>query len=186
MSRFIIEQTPLPGLTRLERMPIADSRGFLTRIFCGEELVEAGWNGAVAQINHTRTERKGVVRGVHFQHPPHAETKIVTCLQGSIFDVAVDLRADSSTLMRWHAEVLSAENNRSLLIPPGFAHGFQTLSEDCDLLYLHSVAHAPESEDGIHPEDAEIDIDWPLPITELSSRDAHHPSLSTDFKGLNL
>ncbi len=186
MSRFIIEQTPLPGLTRLERMPIADSRGFLTRIFCGEEFVEAGWNGAVAQINHTRTERKGVVRGMHFQHPPHAETKIVTCLQGSIFDVAVDLRADSSTLMRWHAEVLSAENNRSLLIPPGFAHGFQTLSEDCDLLYLHSVAHMPEAEDGIHPEDAAIAIDWPLPISELSSRDTHHPSLSTNFKGLIL
>lgn len=186
MSRFTIEEMPLPGLTRLERMPIGDSRGFLTRIFCSGELVEAGWNGAVAQINHTRTERKGTLRGMHFQHPPHAETKIVTCLQGSIFDVAVDLRAGSSTLLHWHAEILSAENNRSLLIPPGFAHGFQTLSENCDLLYLHSVAYTPESEDGIHPEDPVISVDWPHPIAELSSRDARHPALATDFRGLKL
>ena len=184
MSRFAIEQTPLPGLTRLERMPIGDSRGFLTRIFCHEELGQAGWDGVIAQINHTRTEKKGVVRGLHFQHPPYAETKIVTCLQGIIFDVAVDLRAGSSTLMRWHAEILSADNNRSLLIPPGFAHGFQTLSEDCDLLYLHSVAYAPEAEDGIHPEDVAIAIEWPDPITELSERDAHHPFLPEDFRGL--
>ena len=115
---------------------MGDARGFLSRLFCAEELRAAGWTGPIAQINHTHTARKGTVRGMHFQYPPHAEMKLVSCLRGEVWDVAVDIRAGSQTFLRWHAEILSADNGRALLIPQGFAHGFQALTRRCrtDLL----------------------------------------------------
>ena len=105
------------------------------------------------QINHTLTGRRGTVRGMHYQRPPHAETKFISCLRGEVFDVAVDLRHDSPTFLRWHAEVLSAENHRTLVVPEGFAHGFQTLAEDCELLYLHTAAFAADSEGALNAND---------------------------------
>ena len=129
---------------------------------------------------------QGAVRGMHFQRPPHAEMKLVTCLHGVIWDVAVDLRAGSSTFLKWHAEELSAENRRALLIPEGFAHGFQALTDNCELLYLHSAPYAREAEAGLNPGDPMLSVVWPLAIAELSSRDAQHPMLNESFAGVVL
>lgn len=182
MSQFTITDTSLVGVKVIRRTVIADRRGFLSRVFSVAELTAAGWRKPVVQINHTRTIRRGTVRGMHFQRAPNADMKLVTCLRGAVWDVAVDLRGSSTTLLGWHAEELSAENRMALLIPEGVAHGFQALSDDCELLYLHSVAYAPESDAGVNPSDPAISIRWPLPITEMSDRDQAHPMLS-NYRG---
>lgn len=162
----------------IQRKPIEDSRGFFARFFCADEFQKAGFTRSIAQINHTLTRKKGAVRGLHFQRPPHAESKVVSCLKGDIFDVAIDLRKGSSTFLRWHGEVLSAENRKSLLIPEGFAHGFQTLTDDCELVYLHSTSFHPETEGALNVRDPKLAIAWPLTMTELSERDRAHAFIS--------
>jgi len=127
MSRLAIQATPIAGLKIIQRTTISDTRGFLSRIFCADELASAGWVWPIAQINHTLTKIPGTVRGMHFQFPPRAEAKLVSCIRGAVWDVAVDIRRGSPTYLNWPAEELSAANQRALLIPPGFAHGFQTL-----------------------------------------------------------
>jgi len=184
MSRFTIVPTPLEGLVCVQRLKLEDSRGFFSRFFCAEELLDVGFQDPVAQINHTLTRRRGSVRGLHFQYPPHGEDKLVSCIRGEVFDVAVDLRKDSSTFLRWHAERLSADNVRSLLIPKGFAHGFQALSDDAELIYLHSRAYTPGAEGGLNVLDPMLAIDWPLQFADISDRDAKHPGLSSDFGGI--
>lgn len=184
MSRLQYSDTTLPGLRLIQRHRIGDHRGFLDRLFCDEELTAAGWVRPIAQINHTYTHQKGTVRGLHFQYPPHAEMKLVTCLRGVVWDVAVDLRPDSPTFLSWHAEELSRENQRALLIPEGFAHGFQTLTPDVEMLYCHTGSYAPDAEGGLHPEDTRLSINWPQPITELSERDASHPAVTDKFEGV--
>jgi dTDP-4-dehydrorhamnose 3,5-epimerase len=177
MNRFQIIDTALDGLKVIQRVPIEDSRGFISRIFCASELAQAGWQKPIAQINHTFTRVRGTVRGLHFQRSPYAEMKLVTCLRGAVWDVVVDLRAGSPSFLRWHAEELSATNNRALLVPERFAHGFQTLTSDCELLYLHSAPHVPESEAGINPREPRVAIPWPLPVADLSPRDVSQPML---------
>ncbi len=184
MSRFTIDDCPLAGLKTIVRHPVGDSRGFLSRLFCAEALGQAGWHRPIAQINHTYTARKGVVRGMHYQCPPHAEMKLVSCLRGEIWDVAVDIRSDSPTFLHWHAERLSATNGKALLIPEGFAHGFQALSDDVELLYCHSAAYSAEAEAGLSPVDPRLHINWPLEIAELSSRDARHEPINACFTGI--
>jgi dTDP-4-dehydrorhamnose 3,5-epimerase len=186
VNRFDIRDTPLAGLKVVTRQRLGDSRGFLERMFCAEELASAGWQRPVAQINHTFTARKGTVRGMHFQRQPHAETKLVNCIAGEVWDVAIDLRAGSPTFLQWHAECLSASNGKALLIPEGFAHGFQTLSDDAHMIYCHSAAYTSAYEGGLHPGDTRLAITWPLPITELSARDAAHILLTPDFEGVRL
>jgi dTDP-4-dehydrorhamnose 3,5-epimerase len=186
MSRFDFIQTPLSGLTLVQRRVIEDERGFLSRFYCAEEFAAAGFEFPITQINHTLTRKKGAVRGLHFQYPPHAEIKLVSCLHGEIFDVAVDLRHDSPTFLQWHGVVLSAQNRQSLLIPKGFAHGFQTLSEDCELIYLHTAAYSPESEGALNVTDPKFDIAWPLAITEISARDRNHKMIEQNFQGMNI
>lgn len=184
-ARFDFILTPLAGLTVIRRKPIEDERGFFERVFCAEELREAAdLEKPIVQINHSLTRRKGAVRGMHFQYPPHAETKIVTCLKGEIFDVAVDIRADSPTFLLWYGEVLSAKNHKSLLIPEGFAHGFQALRDDCELLYLHSGRYVPESEGGLRWDDPRIGIVWRLGAVDLSERDTRFPFLTDSFRGM--
>ncbi len=185
-QRFKFIATPLAGLYRVEYKPIIDHRGFLNRFFCAEEFKEIGLDRPISQMNHTLTREKGSVRGMHFQHPPHAETKIVTCLQGEIFDVAVDLRKNSPTFLEWHAEILNADAPSSLYIPEGFAHGFQTLGEDCKLLYLHSESYTPEFEGALNALDPKLSIKWPLEISERSERDQNHPFLNEGFQGVKI
>ena len=186
MSRLTFHPTPLAGLVVVERMPITDERGCLERLFCANEFAAQKVRLPVVQANRTVTACKGTVRGMHFQYPPHTDAKLVSCLAGKIFDVAVDLRRGSPTFLRWHAEELSSENHKSLLIPAGFAHGLQTLEDDCELLYFHGAAYAADAEGGIHPADPKIGIRWPLPIGEMSVRDRGHPAVTDDFKGLTL
>jgi len=126
------------------------------------------------------------VRGLHFQHTPYAEMKLVSCLRGEVWDVAVDLRKNSPTFLRWHAEKLSLENCRALLIPEGFAHGFQTLTDDCELIYLHSAAYTQEAEAGVRPNDLYIGISWPLDLFEISKRDSEHLLINDQFTGIEL
>lgn len=183
-TRFEIFDTPLTDLCVLQRKPVGDSRGYLERLFCAEELQALASGRHIAQINHTLTASHGTVRGMHFQRPPHAEIKFVSCLRGEVFDVAVDLRHNSPTFLRWHAEVLSADNHKSLVIPEGFAHGFQTLTDDCEMLYFHTAAYRPGAEGGLNAQDPRLAIQWPLPVSVLSPRDAAHPLLADDFTGV--
>jgi dTDP-4-dehydrorhamnose 3,5-epimerase len=184
MSRFEVIDTPLAGLRLVKRQRLGDSRGFLSRLFCAEELAAAGFSEPIAQINHTFTARQGTVRGLHFQRPPHAEIKLVSCLRGEVWDVAVDLRADSPTFLRWHAAKLGADNGLALLIPKGFAHGFQALTGDVEMLYCHSTAYAEHAEAGLHPQDERLAIAWPLALAEMSARDAAHPRITETFRGV--
>lgn len=184
MSRLHFTDLPLSGLKLIQRQPIGDGRGYLSRLFCAEELAATGWVKAIAQINYTYTAKCGTVRGLHFQYPPHAEMKFVQCLRGEVFDVAVDLRRGSSTFLHWHAEVLSEENHRTLIIPEGFAHGFQALADGCEMLYFHTAAYCKEAEAGLHALDPRLDIHWPLPISDLSQRDSEHPGIGDEFQGV--
>jgi dTDP-4-dehydrorhamnose 3,5-epimerase len=186
MSHFHFEGTPLQGLRVIQRNPRKDSRGQFTRAFCSEELSAAGWINPVMQINHSRTNAVGSVRGLHYQKPPKAEKKMVLCLRGRVWDVAVDLRASSETFLSWYAEELSAENNKALLIPEGFAHGFQVLEKESELLYLHSEQYVPQLEDGLSTMDPRLSIPWPLPIAEMSDRDRGFPVLTDKYKGISL
>jgi dTDP-4-dehydrorhamnose 3,5-epimerase len=184
MSRFDIHSTPLAGLTVLERKALGDSRGYLERMFCSRELAESIGARSIVQINHTLTREAGAVRGLHYQRPPHAEMKFVSCLRGEVFDVAVDIRRDSPTFLRWHAELLSAENHRTLVIPEGFAHGFQTLTDDCELVYLHTAAYEPTAEGALNALDPALGISWPAPVGQRSTRDAALPMLDREFNGV--
>jgi dTDP-4-dehydrorhamnose 3,5-epimerase len=186
MSRFTVSSPGPGGLKLVERQSIGDSRGFLSRLFCADELADAGWTKPIAQINLTRTATTGTIRGMHFQHPPHAEAKLVNCIRGAVLDVAIDLRAGSPTFLQWHAEELSADNRRALLIPEGFAHGFQTLADDCELVYFHSAPYTSAAEGALNAHDPMLGIGWPLPVTEMSERDKSHPHLTADFTGLTL
>ena len=183
MSRFTTTALPLAGLQLLERQHLRDARGFLSRLFCADELHSAGWTQPIAQLNHTRTERTGTVRGMHYQRAPHAETKLVSCIRGAVWDVAVDLRRGSPTFLQWHGQHLSADNGQALLIPPGFAHGFQALEDGAELLYCHSAPYVPTAEAALQALDARLGIAWPLPVADMSPRDQTHARLTEDFEG---
>jgi len=185
LSRFSIDSLPLESLTLVGRQMLGDSRGYLARLFCADELKLAGWYEPIAQINHTFTEKKGTVRGLHFQHAPYTEKKLVSCIRGEVWDVALDLRVGSKTYMTYHAERLSATNGKAMLIPEGFAHGFQSLSDNVELLYCHSKSYNAAAEAGLNPADPQLAIEWPLAITEISDRDNNHPMLDKRFKGLD-
>lgn len=178
-GRFTIGATPLAGLVTLARQPRCDDRGYLERLFCEQELAAVLPPGRrIVQVNRSLTRVAGTVRGMHFQRPPHAELKVVTCLRGAVFDVAVDVRPDSPTRLGWHGVVLAADRHDALLIPEGFAHGFQTLTTDCELLYFHTAAWSPGAEAALNPLDPVVGIRWPQPITGLSDRDRGHPFLA--------
>jgi dTDP-4-dehydrorhamnose 3,5-epimerase len=177
MSRFAPRLTPIQDLLVIDRVPLRDERGFFSRLFCQEEFSAFGFAPGVSQIGQSLTRRQGTVRGMHFQRPPRDDAKFVSCFAGAVFDVAVDMRPDSATYLQWHGEILSAENFRSMLIPGGFAHGFQTLTDDCLLIYLHDKPHAPSSEGGVHALDPKLNIAWPLPIGVMSERDRALPTM---------
>lgn len=184
-GRFEPIDTGLGGAVKLlRRKRIADERGFLTRLFEPAELEALGWTGGVAQINETGTTSKGTLRGLHFQHPPFAEAKLVTCTAGAIYDVAVDLRQGSPTFLQHFGVELSAETGCSLLIPEGFAHGFQALTDDVRMIYTHSAPYDAASEGALNALDPRLAIAWPLEVTVMSARDQAHAMLSHDYDGV--
>lgn len=179
-------KTGIEGLTLIERKPLGDHRGFLERMFCVSEFESIGLKDPVRQINRTYTSKAGTVRGLHFQRPPYAETKIVTCVRGRVFDVAVDLRQGSPTFLKWYGVELAGDNFNSLFIPEGFAHGLQALENDCEMLYLHTRDYAPGAEDGLNACDPSIGVAWPKEITEMSERDKALVKFDDQFLGLEL
>lgn len=178
--------TPIEGLWEIETTPVGDTRGRLTRLHCTQAFDAVAPGLRFVQVNHSFTRRRGTVRGMHVQRAPALEAKLVRCLRGSVFDVAVDLRHASPTFGRWHAVELSARNQRQLLIAPGCAHGFQTLEDDCELLYQHSATYAPEHEMGVRHDDPRLAIAWPLPAAEISQRDLQHRLIDSNFEGVRL
>jgi dTDP-4-dehydrorhamnose 3,5-epimerase len=170
--------TQVGGLRILQRQRHHDERGSLERLFAVDELAEAGVNREAVHINLTRTTHPGTVKGLHMQRQPHAEAKIVTCIAGRIFDVAVDLRSKSPTFGDWFGIELSPDKPESLLIPEGFAHGMQCLEPNSMVHYVHSAAYAPSAETGVHPLDPDVAVAWPLPPQYLSQRDQSLPWLA--------
>ena len=186
-NHFDIFNTPLQGLHVIQRKPMGDTRGYLERLFCIKDFEELLPNGkSISQINHTLTILAGTVRGMHFQSPPHTEMKFVHCIRGEVFDVAVDLRKDSPTFLCWHAEILSDTNHKTLVIPEGFAHGFQSLTHHCEMLYFHTNSYCQNAEQGLDALDLELAIRWPLTISHRSKRDMFHPKLTINFQGIIL
>jgi len=178
----VFTEAAIKGLFIVEGTPFADARGFFSKIFDREEF-SLYRQKPIAQVNYSITRGEGTVRGLHFQKSPHMELKIVTCLEGEIFDVAVDLRDDSPTFLQWHGENLKGGTLRSMIIPEGMAHGFQVLSPEVRMLYLHTESYHPESEGRLHVEDPALNITWPSAVRNLSSSDAQAPKINLDLKG---
>ena len=179
-----LQSTPIPDLTVIHSERTSDSRGSFSRLYCDRDLA-AVLNGAcIVQINHSVTKRVGTIRGLHFQFPPAAELKIIRCIRGEVFDVAVDLRTGSSTFLQWFGLALKGDDDQAIAVPAGFAHGFQVLQPDSELLYLHSAHYDPNLEAGIRYDESKINIRWPLDVAALSERDSSHVPLPDDFPGI--
>lgn len=169
--------TPLAGVYVVELERLGDERGFFARSFCQEEFRRHGLKPAIAQCNVSWNSRRGTLRGLHYQVAPHEEVKLVRCTRGAIWDVIVDLREGSPTRLRWHALEINAENRLALYVPGGCAHGFQTLTNDTEVLYQMSEFYHPELARGLRWDDRRLGIRWPLPDPILSDRDSSYTLL---------
>ena len=183
---MIFTETPIPGAYIIDVEPFTDDRGWFARTYCKSEFEKVGHQDNWVQINHSYTTEKGSVRGMHFQYPPYAEIKTVRCIAGEVYDVIVDLRENSPTFLKWFGVKLSAVNKRTIYIPKGFAHGFQVLKENSELIYCHTVAYNKQSEGAILHNDPMIGIKWPIPVTNISKKDEGYNSLDINFKGIKI
>ncbi len=174
----------LKDLYTIELQPLTDERGFFTRTFCKEKFSSIGFKEEFVQFNHSFNSLKGTIRGMHYQKPPFSETKLIRCIQGSVYDVAIDLRKNSPTYLQYFGVELSAENLKCILIPHGFAHGFQTLEDNTALIYHHSNFYTPNTEGGIRYNDPTINIQWKFPPINVSQRDLNHPLINNNFQAL--
>jgi len=181
---MIFKPTSLSGSYEIELAPFIDDRGWFGRYYCKNEFLKIGHLKEWVQLNHSVTNKKGTVRGMHFQIPPYGEVKMVKCIVGNVWDVIIDLRSNSPTFLKWFGTELSAANKKMLYIPEGFAHGFQTLADHSELLYHHTEFYKPDVESGIRYDDPLINIDWPLVVTLISERDQKHVLLNEQFKGI--
>ena len=181
---MIFTALPLAGAYTVDVQAFSDERGWFARVWCKNEFGEIGHTKEWVQMNHSVSYAKGTLRGMHFQHPPFREIKMVRCIAGAVIDVIVDIRQVSPTFLQWQAVELSAKNNRMIYIPEGFAHGFQTLQDNSALIYHHTEFYTPGAEGGIRYDDPLVDIRWTLPVTVVSQRDAGHPLLDHKFKGI--
>jgi dTDP-4-dehydrorhamnose 3,5-epimerase len=168
----------------IETTCIDDARGRFCRLFCEQDFASIRVGLHFSQINLSDSNSRGSVRGMHFQFPPAAEAKLIRCLRGSVLDVAVDIRVESPTFLQWHALQLSEDNNRAIFIPEGFAHGFQTLTDHAQLLYMHTAPWTPGCEGGLRYDDPRLAIAWPLPVTLVSEKDRNYPSIDEGFTGV--
>lgn len=172
---MIFSETPLKGAFLVKVEHRQDSRGFFARTWCEREAATLGLNTHVAQCNISFTRRKGTLRGVHFQLPPHEEARLIRCTMGSVHDVIIDLRAASPTFMQHWSTVLSGESQQAVYVPEGFAHGFQSLEDDSEVFYQMSAAYASDANVGVRWNDAAFGIPWPLPVADISERDRTFP-----------
>lgn len=175
---MIITPTEIPGPAVIDLEQRSDDRGFFARTFCREEFVAAGLDPHVEQANLSVNHTAGTVRGMHWQAPPHAEPKLIRVVRGAILDVIVDMRPDSPTLLQHVAVELSEQNRRALYVPAYFAHGYQTLTPTSEVVYQVGGRYTPEAERGLRHDDPALGIDWPLPVSLISSKDASWPLLS--------
>ena len=171
--------TPLEGAYTIELEPFSDERGFFARGWCAREFEEAGLVGITAQLNVSYNERKGTLRGMHYQVAPYEEVKLVRCVSGALFDVIIDIRPDSPTYRQHYGVELSARNRTMLYVPEGFAHGFQTLEDQTEAIYQVSEFYTPTAELGVRYNDAQFAIEWPVELSNISDKDAAWP----DFRG---
>jgi dTDP-4-dehydrorhamnose 3,5-epimerase len=171
------QKTRLSGAFIIQLEPRTDDRGFFARAFCARELEQHGLLSRFVQCNMSYNRKAGIVRGMHYQLPPAAEAKLVRCIRGAIHDVIVDLRRDSPTYLQHIGVELSAENRTALYVPEMFAHGFQALRDDAEVFYQVSEFYTPEAERGLRHDDPALGIDWPLPVTQVSPKDAAWPLL---------
>ena len=175
---MIFHDTPLDGVIVIEPERIEDERGHFARTWCHEAFEAHGLAIDFVQCNTSFNHRRGTLRGLHYQAPPHEEGKLIRCTRGRIFDVAVDVRAGSPTRGKWRATELSADNGRMVFIPGGFAHGFQTLEDASEVFYQMSAAFAPEAARGVRWDDPMLDIEWPVADPIMSEHDRRMPLFS--------
>lgn len=179
------QKTKIDGVYIAQSKRLGDERGYFMRLFCQDSQArETGVTWQPVQINHSYTQERHTIRGMHFQKAPALEAKIVRCLKGKVLDVVVDLRKGSPTFLQYVSVELSADNNQAFIIPEGCAHGFQSLEDDCALLYLHSAPYSKENESGVLYNDPILRIDWPFEPTVLSERDQSFSLLTPNFKGI--
>ncbi len=181
---MIFRETSLNGAFVVETDPVLDSRGWFARVYDKKEFSAVGHNSEWVQMNASFTNQEGTLRGMHFQYAPFSEAKLIRCIAGNIYDVIVDIRPDSPSFLQWYSVELSASNRLMMFVPSGFAHGFQSLTADCELLYCHSSYYTPGHEGAIKYDDPMLNIAWPLKVTKISDRDLNHPFLTPEFKGI--
>ncbi|MBS1732669.1 MAG: dTDP-4-dehydrorhamnose 3,5-epimerase [Bacteroidetes bacterium] len=181
---MIFTPTPLSGSYLVSLTPLGDKRGWFARTYCKKEFAAIGHTDEWVQLNHSYSASRGTLRGMHYQVKPYTEIKMIRCVVGAVYDVIVDLRSDSPTFLQHYGVELSAENKQMLYIPRGFAHGFQTLEDNTELLYHHSEYYNPGAEAAVKYDDPLLNIEWPLPVSEISGRDKSHPLLTSSFKGI--
>jgi dTDP-4-dehydrorhamnose 3,5-epimerase len=181
---MIFTETILKGSFVIDINLLEDERGWFARTFCKEEFKKIGHEGEWVQLNHSFTKQKGTIRGMHYQMPPFAEIKLVRCIAGAVFDVIVDIRKDSPTFLQWVGVELSAKNRKMIYIPEGFAHGFQAMENDTELIYHHSAFYKPNVEGGLKYDDPKLNIHWPLVALNISERDRNYTLLTNNFIGI--
>lgn len=177
---------PLDGAYIIKPIAYEDQRGSFERVFCQDEFKSTGLETNVKQINYSSTVKKGTIRGLHYQKPPSSEIKMVKCISGSVIDVIIDLRKDSKTFLKWHAEILTSSNRHMMYVPKGFAHGIQSLEDNSEIIYFNTEFYNPELESGIRYNDPVINIKWPLEVTDISTKDNLFPFIGHGFKGISL
>jgi len=178
-------ESPIKDLYIIKLKSSNDERGFFARTFCKKQFSNIGFNKEFVQFNHSFNKLKGTIRGMHYQKPPFSETKLIRCIQGSIYDVAIDLRKGSSTYLKSFGIELSSDNMICILIPEGFAHGFQTLVDDTALIYHHTNYYTPNTEGGVKFDDKILNIKWPLPPYNISSKDSSYSYINENFKPIS-
>jgi len=183
---MIFTETPLSGAYVIELERVEDERGFFARSWCAEEFRREGLDAKVAQANVSINKQSGTLRGLHYQTPPFAESKVVSCIKGAVYDVIIDLRFDSATFLRWFAVELSADNRKALYVPKCFAHGFLTLQDNAEVTYLISEFYSPQHARGVRWNDDLFGIQWPMKPQVLSLKDGQFPDARPeDFLDLN-
>jgi len=178
-------QTNIPGVFLIDIEPITDERGMFARLWCKEEFKQAGLSTDLSQFSISYNNLRGTLRGMHYQLPPHAETKIIRCTQGAVYDVVLDLRNSSPTYKKWYGCELSSENHRMLYVPEGLAHGFITLVDHTEMLYQISTSYAVQSAQGVRWNDPSFSISWPFLPMVISARDTSYPDFNAEQNSQN-
>lgn len=185
-NKMNFTETTLKGAYVIEPIKLIDERGGFSRTFCKEEFKNIKHTKEFVQFNQSFNLQKGTIRGMHFQQPPFCEIKLIRCIKGSVYDVIVDIRNSSPTFLQWFGIELSDLNMKMIYVPEGFAHGFQTLEDNSELLYHHTNFYVPSSEKGIRYNDEMINIHWPLAVSMISEKDKSYPLLTNSFKGITI